>query len=224
MSMLGKIMWGLILVALGVVLALNALNLTEIDVFFDGWWTVFLIVPCFIGLFTERKKTGNLIGLLIGVLLLLACQDVLSFEIMWKLMLPAVIVLIGLRLLIGAVVGKRPAGKTDDRSGIQRCFAAFSGKTVRAEGEAFAGAELTAVFGGVTFDLRQAVLTGDTVIDACAVFGGIDILLPPEIKVKVNSDSLFGGVSNKRSEPVNQDGGVTLCINASCIFGGVDIK
>ncbi|MEE1115844.1 MAG: hypothetical protein UH851_03185, partial [Clostridia bacterium] len=39
--------------------ALNAFNITDIDVFFDGWWTLFIIIPCAIGLFTEREKIGG---------------------------------------------------------------------------------------------------------------------------------------------------------------------
>ncbi len=29
---------------------------------FDGWWTLFIIVPCAIGLITDRDKTGSIIG------------------------------------------------------------------------------------------------------------------------------------------------------------------
>ena len=66
--------WGLALVAVGVFLGLNAFGITDINIFFDGWWTLFIIVPCTIGLFTDYDKTGNLIGILIGLVLLLCCQ------------------------------------------------------------------------------------------------------------------------------------------------------
>ena len=60
-------------------------------------------------------------------------------------------------------------------------------------------------------------------ISASAVFGGIDILVPDNVNVKVSSNSIFGGVSEKKHNPDNA-GAVTLYINATCIFGGVDIK
>ena len=41
--------------------------------------------------------------------------------------------------------------------------------------------------------------------------------------MKVSSNSIFGGVSEKKHNPDNA-GAVTLYINATCIFGGVDIK
>lgn len=54
-----------------------------------------IIVPCFIGIFSEREKTGNIIGLFIGVFLLLCCQNGLGFDMLWKLAIPAIIVIIG---------------------------------------------------------------------------------------------------------------------------------
>ena len=99
MNKVSSILWGLVLVALGVIFGLNALEITSIDIFFEGWWTLFIIVPCFIGLITDKEKTGSLIGLLIGVVLLLAVRDIISFEIVSKLALPVILVIIGLSII-----------------------------------------------------------------------------------------------------------------------------
>ncbi|MEE1161236.1 MAG: DUF5668 domain-containing protein, partial [Acutalibacteraceae bacterium] len=76
MKKLSKILWGVVLILVGGIFALNAFDITDITVFFDGWWTLFIIIPCLVGIFSEREKTGNIIGLLIGVFLLLCCQNV----------------------------------------------------------------------------------------------------------------------------------------------------
>ena len=34
---------GLILIIIGVIIGLNAFHITNIDLFFDGWWTLFII-------------------------------------------------------------------------------------------------------------------------------------------------------------------------------------
>ena len=83
MKKTSKIVWGILLVLAGVLLALKATDLLHFDVFFDGWWTLFIIIPCVIGLFSERNKADNLIGIAVGVILLLCCQDVLSFDLLW---------------------------------------------------------------------------------------------------------------------------------------------
>lgn len=222
-----KILWGVALVAIGVLYGLKALNLISFTLFFDGWWTLFLIVPCLIGLITEREKLGNLIGLLLGVFLLLCCQDVLSFDLLWKLAIPVMIVLIGLKLIFGNGFGRKLqpayAGPTPDGSRIRTAYAAFSGSELRCDGEVFEGAELTAVFGGVKCDLRGALIERDCVIHASATFGGIDILLPPSINVQIHSDSLFGGISDK-AHRTTIPGVPTVYVNGTCLFGGVDIQ
>ena len=98
-----RVFWGIVLVAAGVLFALNALGITKIDLFFDGWWTLFIIVPSAVGIFTEREKMGNVIGLIIGVVLLLCAWEILSFSVLRKLFVPAVIVIIGLKLVVSGV-------------------------------------------------------------------------------------------------------------------------
>ena len=105
MRKFGNILWGLVFIAVGLILGLNATGITDINLFFDGWWTIFIIVPCFIGLFRDRDKIGNLIGLLIGTALLLCCQGILDFELMWKLLIPAILVAVGLCFIFKDVIG-----------------------------------------------------------------------------------------------------------------------
>ena len=224
---LNKMILGAALVLVGGIFALNASGLTDIEIFFDGWWTLFIIVPCVVGLVKEKDKTGNLIGIGIGVFLLLCCQNVLRFDLLWKLAVPVMIVIIGLKLILTAVFGDKAVKMiTDSRQSggnIKSGCATFSGQTLNFAGETFEGAELNAIFGGVTCDLRNAVIERDCAISASAIFGGIDIFVPDNINVKVSSNSIFGGVSEKKHNPTIA-GAVTLYINATCIFGGVDIK
>ena len=225
MKKTSSVLWGIVLIAAGVILALNVSGITDIHIFFDGWWTLFIIVPCGIGLFTEREKTGNIIGIAIGVCLLLCCQEILSFSMLWKLLIPVVIVIIGLKMVLTGLFGNkanemlktlRAEGK-EPRTGC----ATFSGCDMNYDGEVFEGAELTAVFGGVKCDLRNAIIQKDCAIQVSAIFGGIDVLVPEGINVKVSSNSIFGGVSNKTAVYQNA---LTIYISGTCIFGGVDIK
>ncbi len=227
MKKLNSIIWGIVLITVGIIVALNAMNITDINIFFDGWWSLFIIVPCAIGLFSEPKKTGNLIGLAIGVVLLLSCQKLIDFSIIWKLTLPAIIVIIGIKMILNAFFSNKASAVSgrNRAEGKQQTnhFAAFSGNHVNMDGQSFYGGELNAVFGGIEYDLRGALITQDCVINASAIFGGIDILLPDDVNVKVSSNSLFGGVGNKRKgQPQNH--AVTIYINGTGLFGGVDVK
>ena len=247
----GTLVWGCVLVALGVILGGNAIGLFSIDVFFKGWWTLFIIIPCFVSLFTEGRKelVGNLIGLAIGVCLLLASQGVFGFDMLWKILLPAVIVIIGLSLIFkGMLQGKtseqvrklnKEAGEKDE------LVAAFSGQKVKIT-KAFKAKTLSAVFGGIEFDMRDLDVKEDIVLNANAIFGGIDIFVPEGAKVETCSTSLFGGISDKRKNAKDSEddedseddakdsgdgkksskksSGPTIYIDATCMFGGVEIK
>ena len=227
MKRANQILWGVILIAIGLVIGLNTFGITHVELFFDGWWTLFIIIPCLIGLIFNNDKMGNVIGLCIGVFLLLCCQDILDFDMLWKLLLPIVIILLGIKMIFGSFLDKRceeAMKKMWDDSGRTRSgTAVFSNNNLDFSEEEFHGAELNAVFGGIKCDLRDAVIVHDCVIQASAVFGGIDILVPNNINIKVNSNSIFGGISNK-SKNGKIDDAPTLYIKGTCMFGGMNIK
>lgn len=226
MNNMKSILWGVVLVLLGVLVGTNSLGITNIDIFFDGWWSLFIIIPCFIGLFSNEDKTGNIIGLLVGVILLLGMQNIIDFNLIWKLLLPSIIVIIGLSLIfkntfnskINNEIKKLNNKNTKDN---EYC-ATFSGQRIDFPNEEFKGATLNSVFGSITCDLREAKIKEDVVINASSVFGGIDIIVPDDVNIKIKSNSIFGGVNNKKKN--NEDKKYTIYVNASCLFGGVDIK
>ena len=223
-----NIIYGLILIALGVIFGLNALGYTQINIFFDGWWTLLIIVPCLLGLFRGVDVWGNLAGISVGTVMLLVCQDVLTLETVWKLILPVALVCVGVYLIFkdtfNSKAAKRIRELNNNAAASQKgAYAAFSSQNISFAGETFSGIDLTAAFGGVKCDLLYATVAQDCVINASATFGGIDIIMPPNVNVVVRSNSLFGGVSKKRSFPPIV-GAPTVFVNARCLFAGVDIK
>lgn len=227
MKRISDIMWGLILIIIGVILGGNALDIFNINLFFDGWWTLFIIVPTFIGLVTEKDKTGNVIGLIIGLFLLLACRGLFDFKLIWKLIFPLIFVIIGLSLIFKNNINKEVSEKikklNENLSSNDGYTATFSGQNLNFDGEEFKGSNLNAIFGGIKLDLRKAIINEDIVINASSIFGGIDIYIPDNCKVKIKSNSIFGGVSNNKKCNVDENS-YTIYINASCMFGGVEIK
>lgn len=218
-----NILWGIVFIFVGVVLGLNALNITNINLLFDGWWTLFIIVPCFIDLFKDEDVTGDIIGLIIGVTLLLACNNLIDFNVVWKLMLPFILVVIGVSFIFRDTINnkvKKEIKKLNNNS--DEYFATFGEQNVEFSGEKFNGCNLTAVFGSVNCDLREAIIKEDKVINVTAIFGGITIYVPEGVKVKVVSIPIFGGVTNKHKSTKNSQN--IIYVNATCLFGGVDIK
>ncbi len=225
MKKANRLLWGVLFLLVGAILTVNALGIADITLFFEGWWTLFIIVPNAINLFTQRNKAASLLWCLFGVVLLLCCQEVLSFSLLWKLVLPAAFLCVGIKLLFGALFRSNGTAllKRAKQQGsvLKNGTAVFSGCDMHPTGEAFEGGELNAVFGGVSCDLHEAVITKDCAIRATAIFGGIDIVLPENVCVKVSSFSLFGGVDNQVS---SREGEVTVYITATAIFGGIDVQ
>lgn len=228
MNKFKNFLWGIVLIILGVILGLNALDITHINIFFDGWWTLFIIVPCFIGLLTEPGKTGNFIGLVIGVVLLLCCLNVLNFELVWKLLLPAILIIIGLSFLfkdsLHSKINKEIKKINQSKNKENEYCSTFSSQDVDYDDEVFQGANLTSVFGGLNLDLRKSTIKENQVINCSAIFGGIDIYVPKNVKVKVKSNSIFGGVDNHHKHDEKSEDKHTLYINSTCLFGEVEIK
>lgn len=218
MKKISTVIVGIVFIVVGVIVGLNSFGITNINIFFDGWWTLLIIIPAINGLVTNEEKTGSIIWLIIGIALLLGCQDLISFDILWKLTLPVILVFIGLSIVFNNN-GKKGSKDTDDN---EYC-ACFSGQTIKYDGKDFKGAEVNAIFGGITIDLTNAKVKDGAVIDATAVFGGVTILIPEDLKVEIKSTSVFGGVSDKTKNKEKKDK-VTLHVNGCSIFGGVDIK
>lgn len=259
----------------------------EFTIFFDGWWTLFIIVPCFCGLFRkDGAKVGNLIGIAIGLFLLLMAQDVLSGEKLWALLIAAVCVLIGVNLIFP----NRRQGHTDRADGMHTdrfdrgetfsgtketsgtvehftdaevvedgvyreipdatgedegenagetyqtyenagdmdkivCSAVFSGRDIRVDNSYFNGADLSALFGGIDMNLKNALVKKNVTIDVRAIFGGIDIIMPAGVRVVVDVTPILGGVENGTRAPLGADENTpTVFIKGTCLFGGVEIK
>ena len=109
------IIWGIAIIALGVIFAGNALNLFNIDLFFKGWWTLFIIIPSVYDIFTEDHKVGSLFFLSVGVVLLLAAQEVFTYEVAWKVILAILLVLIGASIIFKSLFKSKGSKEVDKK-------------------------------------------------------------------------------------------------------------
>jgi len=229
MKDLSRILWGIVLVLLGIIWGLNATGVTNIDIFFDGWWTLFIIVPSAISLVNPKNngKVSSVICLVIGIFLLLGSLDVFDFDILWEILLPVIVVIIGLSLIFGNKAKTTLKEKIDntDFSNVEVITATFGEQNINKAGEKFEKANLDAVFGSIKLDLRDADLKNETYIKASAIFAGITILVPKDVEVKIKSTPIFGGVTSEGlDEKINKNAKKTIYVDGFALFGGVEIK
>lgn len=221
---MSNILWGLVFIVVGVIFGLNALEITNITIFFDGWWTLFIIVPCFIGLFkTEGRKT-NFIGLIIGICLLLGCQDIVDFNIMWKLLGPIVLILIGLSFFFKDSINQKVKNeiKKLNKKISKEYSAVFGEQKLNFANEELPNSELLSVFGSLKADLNTATIKDKTLLNVSAIFGSVTLYVPEDINVKITATPIFGSVKDNRASV--KESKATVYIDATCMFGSIDIK
>lgn len=220
----GRLLLGLVVIAVGALYLLESADVLDAGSVIDDWWPVVIIA---IGLFQLAERSRAMFGPLIliagGTVLLLATTDVLEGDV-WSYVWPTALIAMGLIAIARwAGAGPLPRGAGDDivvASGI------FGGPTLVNTSRSFRGASLTAVFGGVTLDLRGAHPAPDGArITATAAFGGIDILVPHGWRIAVRSTPLFGGIEDKTAhEPDLPVDAPLLQLDALAAFGGVTLK
>lgn len=76
-------------------------------IFFDGWWTLFLIVPAFISILSNGPKAANFAILLIGGLLLLHAQGVIPDGKFGMIIGASVVLFIGIALVVRFIRGPK---------------------------------------------------------------------------------------------------------------------
>ena len=210
-----NLFWGILLIVVGILFLGRNMDWWDFSIFFDGWWTLFLIVPSVISLVRREGIGTSFLILALGALMLLACQDVIEWSTIWKIFVPIIIIVIGLSIIFA---NRKVKGK-EIKANAKEYVAIFSGvdEVINKIESDF---KITSIFGGVELDMRDVKLDSDLVIDCFTLFGGIDIKLPKDVKVEVNGLPIFGGVENKYR---NHDAKVTVYINHTTIFGGVDL-
>ncbi len=102
------IITGAILILIGLFIVGRAVGIVPFSLFFDGWWTVFIIVPCLVGIVNANgNRTPFIIGLGIGILLLCCAQDWISWGMFAPTLIAVILVIIGLNLIIGEPFRKK---------------------------------------------------------------------------------------------------------------------
>lgn len=221
---IGNILWGVLFIIVGVGLGGNALELWDFHLFFDGWWTLFIIIPSIISMVQNGVNTDNIIALGIGVLLFFACIDCIPLNIIKKLIIPVILIVAGIRvMLVGTKRKNEPTKINLDKDKRVGVVSIFGGHDTKYPKDVLNYAEVLSVFGGSTLDISDAIIDKDIKIDVVSIFGASTIVVPRNCKINVSSIPIFGATSNK-SEPNNNLEAKTININAISIFGGTDIR
>jgi hypothetical protein len=208
-------------VALGSVWLLDAAGVLSASTVIGRWWPILLIGLGALALVGERRLApGPTVLLAIGAVLLLRQLTTSNINgLVWG---GVVCITGGWLLMDWARARNRGAGLADT----QDVFAVIGGSHSRSRSHCFRHADVCAVLGGATLDLRSAVpAPGGARVDAFALFGGVELIVPTTWRVEISGVPLFGGYQDKTSGDLDHaPNAPVLEIVAIALFGGVEVK
>ncbi len=204
---------GIALILLGVLFLLPLVSSVELPP--GQWWPLFLVV---VGLASALSGNwrGGLPTIAVAAAFLLYNLGILGLDgsSLWPVAL----------IVIGAAItfrywrfGTGRAPEADDELNVA-CL--FSGTNQISASEHFRGGNVSATFGNAEIDLRAAAaVDGVAAVNASALFGRINLRVPPDWAVDLRSSATFGSIESKRAEP--SDPRARLTVTGSCLFGGI---
>jgi hypothetical protein len=241
-----RIVMGLVVIAIGVLFTLDKLGYVRAGEFWE-YWPVFLIAVGIGRIIQPRRAHGRGFGvflIVLGTWFLLSNLDVIDYRVWdyWPVLLVLFGVLIVWRALFGpswdtfpcrvrgvVVTGAAPAAGTEtkpegDTSATVSAVALLGGVKRRCVSQDFRGGDLTAILGGCELDLRQAsIKEGQAVLDAVAVWGGIEIRVPDDWTVVVQGIPILGSFEDT-TRHAGEPGAKVLVIRGAAVMGGVEVK
>ncbi|NPV53970.1 MAG: cell wall-active antibiotics response protein [Firmicutes bacterium] len=202
----GSVLFGLLIVAVGVIWLLNNLGITSIDMgeLFSTYWPVLLIIWGIDALTRGstwsggeddrsggRSSGSNPTGwilLIIGLVILGRNIGLyqLNLSIVWRVLWPVILILVGWSLLRATTSAGSGGVHWAVMSGVE-----FKNKEWKLQDGSF-----IAIMGGVDLDLTVAdIPEKETVLDLTAIMGGVDVKVPPDLQVECEGTAILGGVN-----------------------------
>ncbi|HXU29233.1 MAG TPA: DUF5668 domain-containing protein [Thermoanaerobaculia bacterium] len=226
----GRMVFGLVLVIFGGMLMADRFGWIDAD-YWSYLWALFPIAIGVTKLLQPRRDGDRFVGALLIFIfgaILLKHLHWIDFRVDFRLILPAVLLLVGIRLLTTPRRGWRRrdlnrVGGGDSSDSINT-FALLGSSRLTNTSTSFEGGQASAVLGACVIDLRQASMPAgsEAVIDVFAFWGGIDILVPETWSVVISGTPILASFEDKTQPPLLPAG--RLVIKGFALMGGVEIK
>lgn len=229
-SVTPQLVFGLFVMALGVILGLDSLGIADAGYILRFWPVALIMLGVTIGSRPEpNSRFWGFVWTFVGSWLLLRSLDVIQVGF-WQLFWPTLLLLVGGNLVLKTL---RQTGhvRPPNSASADRLFAMMSETKRRFDGKPFEGAYMNAFMGGCQLDLRRAVVPpGETrVVEVFGVMVGHEIKVPPEWTVTLDVTPIMGEVKDKRTPVLmppplaGTPGPPTILVRGSVVMGEVKV-
>lgn len=226
------LVWGFLFLTIGIIWAGNIGNYWYVDIpyllFYKGFWTFFIILPCIVNIFQKGFQISTVTAVVVSFLLFFAKMGVFDLSMAKRLILPMLLIIIGLSFFIYCFFPEEndtQENADNFRKTPQSFEGIFCSKVVNYDNRPFHGCSLSSTFGEVRLNISEAEFSSSPVHITCnALLGTLDIHVPEKVNIIVKGTPLFGGIHNYRKGNTPLEDAPTIYIEATCIFGGIDIR
>lgn len=214
-----QLMVGLLFVAAGVLLMLGTRGIIQ-DL--RRFWPLLLIAGGIIKLRSPNSdsRVGSWVLIAGGSFFLMANLGLVTLSA--RDLVALVIILAGGSLVWRAVT--RSPDLPEDATLRVNDVGILGGVERTCSTQDFQGGELTAIMGGVEIDLREASISNPpAVLEIFALWGGIQLKVPEDWSVSVETRPVMGGVVDK-TRPPRGGSDKKLVLTGYAVMGGVEIR
>jgi predicted membrane protein len=227
-----QFMLGLLVVAFGVLLTLDNLDIIEAR-YILRYWPVILVIYGGMKIFlpdTTASRFWGMVVAFIGLALLADKLYIFDFQL-WDFW-PLLLVALGGMMLWRTSTRSRATPNVNilgseraaDSSSIVNASAFLGGIKRNVQTQDFRGGEMTAVMGGCDIDLRtSAIANSPAVIDVFAFWGGIEIKVPQSWSVSFEGTPILGGFDDKTFRQ-GTEATQRLIVRGTIVMGGVEVR
>lgn len=139
-------------------------------------------------------------------------------------MLGALVVLNLVLVFAAQVVKRMVPSYGDPDSEVFSVVAALDGAEFTSKADDLRAGSVTAFLGGIALDLSDATLGSEARLEARAVLGGIDIVVPAGWRLITTASGFAGGVDGGEEASGLPPDAPVLEIDAQAFFGGISIR
>lgn len=219
-----RLIIGFGILTLGLLWTLDNLDILESEPI-TRWWPVVLIVIGAVQLLDRRtNKGGPVVLIVVGSVLLLRKLRWLDLDV--SDLIPLAIAALGAKLIWDALARRSPrSGSIDDPDAEIHAFAMMGGVKRQSTSREFRGGDANAIMGGVELDLRNAHVNDgqEVILDAFALWGGVEVFVPPHWRVVGNVLPIMGAFIDKTT-PATGTTGPVLQVRGTVVMGGIEVK
>lgn len=196
---------GIILILIGAGYLCNALFHWHFSIFFNGWWTLFLIIPSIVKMATSGIKRSYVILLLSGIFLLIISN------LPSMLIFPVFVILTGIFILYHTFSSPKNTQQhnyrfssarsntnnhwnhaENDFSDFPTYSVTFSKSVVQNTSNNLTGGKIEVFMGSADVDFSMALIKDDITIDVTSVTGTANIIIPKNIKLNIITSNILG--------------------------------